>query len=370
MAKKLLFCLLFCGISAFAFAFSPLSPQFCDAPAPTNFEVTSMASELVTLSWDPSIAGATHTLELMIEGNGAWVSLWVNPEVPGESIVLDNLEPGSYLARLATNCETGEAGEEFIDVPFRFKIIDLTILGRMPKNPQVVPDCQNIDYLNHEWVGFRVTEIATGLTNYFEFVWDIEGGAEIKRVFYDHPIVAVKENGQYPDNNNPIINTKPPFRIDHIGNYNYVQVGFVTCVPNLFPNPSIEICVEEENPPILWKEGYKFEAVTAEDILLEQPDNDPNISQDNSIHAFEQLDQVRITSPFLSNTTLFFTKEYLNQKDLSITVFGINGMVFNTFYTNIVPQTIELPLQDIPSGVFYVRLKTHQKYKVLKALKI
>lgn len=380
MAKKLLFFSIFTCFQVLAFAFRTdgFKPQpsanrsgdYCDAPAPDNFSVTGMASDLVTLGWDPAMPGAMHTLELLVEENGAWKSLWINPEVPGDAIVLDNLEPGNYLARLATNCETGETGEEFTDLPIRFKIIDLVIVGRMPKNPQVVENCQQIDYLNHKWTGFSVTEIATGLTNYFEFVWNGEGSPKIKRVIRDHPIVAVNFNGNYPISPDDIIKANSPFGINHLlesGNAGIINIGGIDCWSSTPDH--IGICKNENGNPVPWKPEYRFEALVAEGILDSYPTS-TNPSNENSLNIMYPNNGTWSTkNSFQDYIEVFYNGPKSDQDKVLFSLFDVQGVLQLQFFTVANQGSYYLPTAAILPGNYVLRISDQNGSKSFRMIK-
>ncbi|HLP93894.1 MAG TPA: T9SS type A sorting domain-containing protein [Saprospiraceae bacterium] len=370
MAKKLLFCLFFASIQSFTFASNPWHTQFCDAPAPTNFEVTSMTSDLVTLGWDPSVAGATHTLELMIEENGAWVSLWVNPEVPGGAIVLDNLEPGSYLARLATNCETGEASIKIIELTFEFKIIDLVVVGRTPKNPEVVQDCSQILYWKHEWVGFRITESGTENSSLFEVVIENNNPIEqvlVKRV-YDNGIVASNELGIYPTNVSQKIQTENPFRIDDLLKVDKL-VGYVSLTRN-FPPPaplSINLCNVLGNINLPWKNQYIFQALVAEDVIEDFPNDGVNVEK--SVE-FENNNNVIVENPVRDVFNITIPKTNLVNDLIKIRLFDLQSNEILNRSFNRVSGQFYMSANDIPQGIYFMEIKSSSESKIVKLIKI
>ncbi len=365
MAKKLLFCLLFASIQAFTFASSPWRIQFCDAPAPTNFEVTSMASDLVTLGWDPSVAGATHTLELMIEENGAWITLWINPEVPGESIVLDNLEPGSYLARLATNCESGEAGINVIDLNFDFKIIDLVVVGRLPKNPEIVQDCNQILYWKYEWVGFIILEKETN--RYYIFEIDINTSDWSDHVFvrrlHNESIVAVNDFGIFPTMPNQLVNVYSPIKFHDLENPN-IEVGHVI-LERVFPFPGpivLKMCNLLSDPNKPWSNSYEFIPLVANDVIIDLPPD--NASENNLVQ--EPISEISVRNPIINTVDIKISSEISEKQNTVFEIYDVNMKLREMYSSSVLGTEFQIPFDNHLPGVYFLVINSMHVFKLIK----
>jgi len=383
MAKLILLSLLVSVLqleSASVFAANePILPQtlvfnggFCDAQAPENFQVLSMGSDLVSLGWTPAWVGAIQTLEVSIQENGIWIPLFANYNVPESSYILGNLEPGYYLATIATNCASGESSINVSTLEFEFKIIDLTTEGRVPLNPVAVEDCANIDFLNHEWVGFKVTEIATGDANLFEFQFFLDENPRIKRVIYEHPIVAVDLQGSFPLEPNLIIKAHAPFRMDDRNDENpdnLVNIGFVNCNNDNSPG-ILNLCIDDDNPPVDWKPEYTFVAMTAEKVI-DSPFPDGK-SSENAVKDTLEHGKFSAQSPFYESLSIFVPQNRLDfgKANTKIRLLNINGqeIVANDFDLN--TSHVTIPTESLLPGIYLLQIKMDcetQSFKVIKS---
>lgn len=376
MAKKILSTLLLCTFcvsftSVFASNESTTNGKpsskttECNAPAPDSFRVTNIGSDLVTLGWTPAWTGATQTLELSIEDSGNWVVLFTNNEVPGDSYTLNELEPGYYKARIATNCVGGGTGIEYIDVPIRFKIIDLTTAGRTPLNPVNV-NCEFIDYTNHEWVGFRVKEINTGIANFFEFVITDGEYPEVRRVTTNHPIVAVNKEGEFPIHPGQIVEANFPFRLDDLKDgqpENLVNIGYFICQMN--GENHIKLCHDDESLEIPWKPEYEFTALVAESILVEDPDP----STDKSYEDTALFNEIKVQNPFNLNLNLFFPSFITGHNKVQLELINTSGQVKLKFSLNSAGTNVSIPTESILPGIYFLQVSTGNKNQILKIIK-
>lgn len=382
MAKILLNTLFFCGaicalplLSKATVSSVGKNPMMlvesCDAPPPTDFEVESMASDLVVLGWEPAWPGATQTLELLIDEGGNWISISTNHNVPGTSFTLVDLEPGLYLARIATNCTNGETSPETNGVLIRFKILDLTLVGRIPKDPKEVEDCNNIDYQNHEWVGFSVTEIETGKSNMFEFEKLETGSSRIKRVLLNHEIVAVNENGFYPDIYSPHIKTFNPFRMDDLNFQdpeNLINIGGIVYINNGTNPASIALC-KDDTYPIPWKTNYDLKILTAENITDSYPDGTEK-SADNSPTNNTHFDKLTINTIFNTYLTLSIPKALPGCEKLKLNIFSTDGVNVASFNFHVNSPTVDVPISHLLPGIYFIQIESTCFTQTFKALKI
>lgn len=375
MAKKLLFFSIFTCFQVLAFAFRTdgFKPQpsanrsgdYCDAPAPDNFSVTGMASDLVTLGWDPAMPGAMHTLELLVEENGAWKSLWINPEVPGDAIVLDNLEPGNYLARLATNCETGEVSLISVELSFEFKIIDLVVVGKIPKNPILAENCDQILFWKHNWVGFKILEKETNKFNVFEVDIKVSNWSEhvFVRRLYNNSIVAVNDLGIFPVNPNQQITVNSPIKIHDIENPNN-EVGHIILERILpFPNPLVlKMCnlIDDSNKP--WNGQYDFIPLVADETLDEIPtggSTDNNLIQDAN-------DILEVQNPVVDKIRIKLSKNIIENGYLHLEVFDVNMKLVKRHYVTVLGTHLEIPFEMQTPGIYFLRINTKIAFKLIK----
>jgi len=343
--------------------------HFCDAPAPDDFHVANIGSDFVSLAWVPAWVGAVHTLEISIEDSGNWDVLFVNYDVPDALYTLHNLEPGYYRARIATNCSTGETSSILSEVLFRFKIIDLLTAGRIPKNPVMVADCENIDYLNHEWVGFEVTEDETGISNLFEFTYTYGEIPVLKRVSYNHPIVAVDSDGKYPSIEDPFLKAYVPFRMDHFNEWDpniVINIGYVICRDNFSATPTITLCKDEDNPILEWKPEYSFTALTAEDIVSDAPNSG---SIDKSVRSVVDIVKFKAQSPFNESLNVFIPQVLSDHSKATIRLLNSNGQMTMFYNLDLNTSLISLPTASLFPGVYILQIETNLDVQFLKIVK-
>lgn len=354
-----------------SFEKSSVQFDYCDAQAPDNFQVVSIGSDLVSLGWIPAWTGAIQTLELSVENSGNWVSIFSDNNVLGASYTLNELNPGHYKAKIRTNCPSGEASSVYSEVLFDFKIIDLSTAGRIPKDPIVVEDCKNIDYFKHEWVGFKVTKIATGLSNIFEFKL-VEGQVpSIKRVLYDSPIVAVDDNGKFPTKAVPNIKAYTPFRMDDNSAENpddLINIGYVLCFETYLPSLIITLCKDENNPIVNWKPEYLFAAMTAESVTTDYP---PNGSvADKSDQNALIYDKIKIQNPFEESLNIFFPQIFSEGSMTIIRLFNTNGQRILSFSFDLNSSQISIPVGSILPGIYILQIETDSEVQVFKVEKL
>jgi Secretion system C-terminal sorting domain len=344
--------------------------DYCDAKAPENFQVLSLGSNMVSLGWMPAWLGAIQTLEVSVESSGNWVVLFTDYNVLGDSYTLTELDPGYYKARLGTNCSSGETSTLLSEVLFQFKIIDLSTAGRIPKNPVAVEDCEKIDYKYHEWVGFEVIEIATGVSNLFEFKF-VEGKfPSIKRVLYNHPIVAVDDNGKFPTNVDPHLKSYVPFRMDDLGDddpNDLVNIGFVICSANDFPSQKITLCKDDSNQNIGWKPEYLFRALVAEGVFNDFPPG--GTSNDKTSNDTINYAEYKAQNPFTANLNIFAPQISSRCSNTIIRILNTNGqeMMVHIFDFNV--SKISLPVASLLPGIYILQIKTECKIQTIKIVK-
>lgn len=368
MAKKFFFALLLCAFpiaSNWMFAGNGnVLPEKtfhkiddCNAPPPDSFRVVGMNADGVTLSWLPEVLESTHNIVLFIEEiNGTWTTLETYPSVSGNSHTFVGLGVGSYKARIRTNCPSGGLGPGWDDVVFR--IIDLMTAGRVPVNPQPIT-CNQIDYLNHEWVGFSVKELATGRTNLFEF--DPDGTFGHIRRLYNNPIVAVDENGDFPTNGTPPLQVSFTFQIDDKSKSTAVErrIGFVE-----FSQTSsfiIGLCKDLDNP-VQWKSGYEFTALTAEATILNQGGG-AGLVRPNYQETFLAL------SPFSDNLTIFSPESITKDTEATVFLFDSNGQLILSQVFNLTNSQNSISTEHLHAGVYFLQIRTENETQTLKAIK-
>ncbi|MFN0174969.1 MAG: T9SS type A sorting domain-containing protein [Saprospiraceae bacterium] len=373
MAKNSLFVLLFFAlqltfIPIYA-ANEPTAPEndkinvnYCDAPAPEDFQVISIASGLVSLGWVPAWSEAYHTLTVYLQDEyGGWTTLATYSSVTGDSYAVSNLSVGSYRITNATNCTNGVTSIIYSEV--FFKIIDLTTGGRIPLNPLPVANCGLIS-LSHEWVGFQVKEKLTGRSNLFEF--QVEGLSGLVRRVANNQIVAVNAGGFFPLGDQRL-EVGFSFQMDDKSKPPGLQpIGFVEISQDGSGN--IGICIDTINPPVQWKPAYEFTALVAENTTTSFPPgggagtgqgfgNDPS---DGQFFA---------RSPFL-NTLEVFMPDYVNHNnEVYIKLLDLKGQTVLSEVFNMGNSSVSIPTSLLPSGFYILQIRSNQVTEVLKVLK-
>ncbi len=376
MAKNLLLALL---VSTLSFASTSIVAAFeatpsknpilksdeCVAPPPDNFHVTRIGSSDVDLAWTPAWAGATHTIAVFFQDeSSAWTDWAIYYDIPGDSYTISGLTPGSYKISNATNCTTGE--RSVFDSEITFKVIELSTAGRIPINPSPVSDCSMVNYLTHNWVGFRVKEIATGRSNLFEF--QMEGSvALVKRVF-ENQIVAVNSDGEFPIGPQHL-GIGSSFQIDDKSNPNEEQsIGFVKITQyggNLLP--FIGICKDVNNPPIQWKSNYEFTAFTAESAIVATPSGGSGTGQGLIRPRFDS--KFIAQSPFTNNLMVFVLNPLSEIDEATIYLLDSKGTVLLTQKLNMQSEEAFISTESILPGLYVLKIKSKQGVQTLKVLK-
>ncbi len=335
----------------------------CDAPPPTNFQVVNISFGYVNLSWVPNFPGATHKIVVYREENtGNWTTIATYSSVPGASYGIPSPPAGSYKATIATNCTTGGTGQGEDQALFR--IIDLTTAGRIPLNPTPVDTCGQIDYLNHKWVGFKVTEKATGIFNFFEFK-QVDKSGIVKRVM-DNPIVAVANDGSFPIGGQILEVLGSTFRMEDkskLGNNKFI--GYVLATyGNNGQFPYVGLCINVNNPPVPWKTEYEFVALTAEGVVTEFPGgtgqglSDPN-------HGGNFIAQ----SPFTNDLKIFVPKDYLETNEGIIDLLDVKGQLILSSKFNFENSEISFQTEFLLPGLYFLQVKTIQNIQTISVLK-
>lgn len=382
MANKLLFAVLFCtlqlGIDPIFVFNNSVAPKKltlkiidCNAPAPDSFHINISGSDLVSLGWMPVWMGAIHTLEVSKKVSDNWVVLFTDYNVPGDSYLFSDLDPGYYKARIATNCSTGVTSLNVRELFFEFKIIDLSTAGRIPKNPVSRGECSEIDYLSHEWVGFQVREIGTENSNLFEIelpVGPYYASALVKRV-HDNPIVAVNEDGQFPVSGGPLKKVISPFRMDDKSKPQ-PTIGYIIFNRNADINhpPIIFLCKDTDNITQSWKSEYEFTIMTAEDVIVDYP-APPGINTDKSILDTIIYSGYKAQSPFKESLNLFVSSIDSECGKTIFRLFNTNGQVVLLYEADLHNSHICLPVATVLPGIYLLHIKNDCETETIKVIK-
>ncbi|MBK6996276.1 MAG: fibronectin type III domain-containing protein [Lewinellaceae bacterium] len=255
---------------------SALKTDECTAPPPDNFRVTERSTNFISLAWKPTWYGASYRLSVSQKNaSGGWDPLLIPISVVSDTFyTVGNLEPGKeYRFSIATRCNNGDPSVVEGIKDDGTLILELVLGGRIPLDPQPVPDCQNIG-LNHNWIGFRVDyqEGGAQISNYFEYKKSSPSTTNqlvtwIRRGYYDNPpIYAARPHDQlFPTNDVPKVPSISPFKvIREIGDSQPPELaGFVSVTEKSFP-PTVGLCVFQSKP---WMTAYTFTPLFAESAM-------------------------------------------------------------------------------------------------------
>jgi len=382
MAKKILLTLLFCVTQlALCPVFATCKPELqclqldmCTAPAPDSFRITSIGGNFIALAWTPAWIGANHTLAVLEnDGAGGWVTFDTLLNVPGSSYTVDGLESGTeYRFILATNCPSGEPSELKTIIDGITLIVDLAIIGRNPNKPVAV-DCSSIP-LDANWVGFKVEYVSSGISiaNFFEFVV-VDGNnasgnffskVEIRRVFRDHPIVAIDPDEFWPTCDVPVLlNISKSFRMARLfgSGPNKERIGWINLVQN--SASSISICPEYNHPTLPWKNSYIFTALVAP-----KANSLPGCS-DRSGNVPLPYADFNAQSPFDQTLNVFFPKSFSGDAKTIIRLLNTQGQTVLDERIEMITSEVAIPVRSIACGIYILQIETGGKMHSLKVIK-
>ncbi|MDX1911394.1 MAG: T9SS type A sorting domain-containing protein [Saprospiraceae bacterium] len=329
---------------------------FCDAPAPTDFQVTDRGQNFLTLGWTPAFPGALHTLLVFeMDTIGGWIQIFTHNAVPGNTYTIFNLPPGAYRAQIHTNCASGEAsiyyGETFA------KIVELTAVAHFPVNPTVMPSCDAIDYPEHEWVGFRVTEIETGRMNLFEYKYAIQK-AIINRVFTPtRPIVAADDEGLFPIGSDVVTITGSEFSIFDFKTTPEIPVGVIEIFDASYP--VIGIC---KKSGASWNANYLFEVLSAESTIPPGPPPPQTNGSATNANAFN----LAIAERGGLEVTVSSDK---TGETLKVGIYTTDGRCVQLVSLVSDNRTINISMDQLAPGFYFATVVSAEQSKTIKFIK-
>jgi len=390
MAKKLFLSLLF---STFLLDYAPILANIdsfqskkdtflneqCDVPAPDSFRFTDAGTNFIDLAWHPSWNDATHTLIVQKENiSGGWTTQNSYYNIPGSSYTVSNLEYRSkYRFIIATNCVTNNTPSTkvayFDHIAF---ILDLTIQGRTPTNPTVVPgSCPAISYQAYNWVGFKVETINgfAPTSTFYEFSpgVDINSGSLypiIKRVNPSGPIFAV---GATPVGSTTFPKVPSPKIIRILGSTSFLIRHYLSetdwiIVGNVRVNlvesnngNTVQICIDDPN----WNQAYNLVPLTA------QIANGFAALSTGEGSKSQFFSEFTAQNPFASTLNLFVPKYFLAEERILIRLLTSTGQLILEQSPEISDGSIAIPTTLVTPGFYILQIETTYGTKTIKVVK-
>ncbi len=380
MEKKLLLALFLwvfqCSISivlannGFVLNNEPTRPGvYCDAPAPDNFQVTSRGSDFIAVAWDPISTGVTYSLVVSVKENETWIPMNTFTQIAAPFLTIEDIGfNDEVLLSLAAECSTGERSIYVIELLPKI-ILELSVPGRNPVNPQVFQPCKNIKLGEHNWVGFSVkkhggTELES---NIFEVV--VTGNIntsyiDIKRNSSQTVIYAVDDNNFFPP---PTITNAPnPFKVSDISDPDLFDgIGRVSIKVTDVPEWSVNIC---QSPVPVWNTNYEFKVLTA-NLTVETSPESPKEHSDGS-EGNKTSGKLKANSPFSEILLVFLEVENQLKEDAVISLLNIAGQIILEQQVVIPFDQIAIPTSSIPTGLYALQIKTSTQIRTIKVQKL
>lgn len=349
--------------------------DICNAPAPDSFHVTTSGYNFVTLVWNPTSLGATHTIVVLtqIDSTSSWIPVDTIFNVPGTSckVSIMQFEPTKCGFTIATNCINGEPGDDinFASPPIAL-ILELILAGRTPHNPTTIAPCTPIKAADHNWIGFSVSN-GDGfnlITNTFEVVINNDHPV-VKRV-NEPPLVAGNEYYEYPKTPpKNFINFYgiPPatFKVFLVNAGNsYMDIGYAyIAISQLGSNKMITICQINSLP---WDNKFSFKVLTATSAngLASQ------IIEDRSNINSENKEKIIVQTPFSESLSIVLPESISQKKQIAISLWNVAGqLILDKHYVSVSNQ-ISFPSETLSSGYYYLRIVYEGEAQTFKILKV
>jgi len=348
----------------------------CNAPAPTNFRITSASSNFISLAWSPAWIGATHTLAVLeSDGQGGWIGVDTLHHVPDSTYTVDDLTAGqTYRFFLATNCDPDNPSQLKTSIDGITLILDLLIVGRIPMAPKIATACFDIP-LNAHWRGFQVSyaEEDEYLENQFELGF---GGSSansgfgsfhflVKRVGLFNPIVAAEEtSGLWPKCDNPKIDADSKFRIIRLinGGPQHETAGIVELVLHSDP-PRFSVCPQFDHPIFPWKSNY---ALTG---LIAARTGRPLECGERSLDNVEEHRTPSVQNPFQHQLTISFDHSLGLDERVRVRLVNTSGQMVLDQEFSAVEGALMLGTEHLPAGLYVLQIEQGNYIKAFKVIK-
>jgi len=383
MAKKIHFALLF---STFFFPATTtfalenleapektnLNVDYCDAPAPDSFRVTVASSTFVTLAWRPVWEGSTHTLILLIKEDQSltWTPVDTFFNVPGTkfTVPISPFELSKVGFLISTNCANGEIGVDtkLSSPPIGF-ILDLTLGGITPANPNVVETCSFFSYLDNSWMGFSIGINGTPSsgTNLFQLKVQ-ENLVVIKRV-YGTPIVVGDFDHHHPKDPAPthILFSDMPRRFlayQITGENNFVNIGGMS-VELVASDKTIKVC---KSPMPVWNNNFKLTILNAS-----PPGLLSNFNENHFKYSPENVGRFVVQTPFVGTLNIYTPDTFTTDRtgNISCKLCNSSGQLILEQEFEAFSNQVSISTETLLPGLYVLRIAAAGEVQTFKVIK-
>jgi hypothetical protein len=305
---------------------APVSSDECNAPAPGNFRKTAEGPGYVTLGWEPVESGASHLLTVSeVLADGSETLVYTFDGISAVTKKVDGLKQRTrYKFKIYTKCADGNPSLIPSEVDIITLIIELTLAGRKPVNPQPV-GCSGIDYQNpeYDWIGFRLQKVKGDVIlqeNFFEFQREGEL-VSIKRAETDNVLVAANHLGDdYPDQTYTEIKTNIPFRAAELIEAEQMEISAFASIALEFNsgwNETVDICCTYDPGQQLY---YKYDVFVSNVTGTE--------SNQGLVRGIQGVDNVKVVNPVQDFIEIISTvRGSFSSEDLIVSLLGIDGRI-------------------------------------------
>lgn len=333
---------------------APVSSDECNAPAPGNFRKTAEGPGYVTLGWEPVESGASHLLTVSeVLADGSETLVYTFDGLFSVAKKVEGLKQRTrYKFRIYTRCADGSPSLIPSEVDIITLIIELTLAGRKPVNPQPV-NCSGIEYNNPEidWIGFRLQKVkgdAVILENYFEFQRDPLAGelTRIKRVETNNNLVAASVDGtMWPTLNNSNFFTDNPFSVLEINEQSQVVALFGTTQVhyNYSWTQTVDLCalIGSNFSPY-----YRYETMVSAKV------EDNNVQ--GSMSKDYALKSIKVNNPVGDFLEFFIPSGLTQEQEIRVHILNSHGVILKSESIVGNSGTSWIDVSGLPSGIYFL----------------
>lgn len=348
----------------------------CNVPAPDSFRVTGTTGPVISLTWHPVSFGTLHTLTVLEKHtSGNWNLLYSYYNVPGEDFDVSSMQYGrEYRFVIATNCNNGETSDLTRSIDFINLILDLTLAGRTPLNPEPLEGCPSINYQTNNWVGFSIQAPRPGgnlITKYFEFAEGSFQGEPIPAIKRDDNFWLVASNlaGEFPIQPFPLhvlIQGSYSFEIFHRKGFPIpYHIGTLKVVDFQPANKTVKICKDQFN----WDQNYLFTMLTATSTAMFSQSINDGRNEEPGIKPFASKKRPIVQTPFTDLLTISFPEQSFEQGEAFIQLLNTAGQVLFASHFDATLGQVSLPVESFSIGLYILRIEIDGNPLILKVVK-